>query len=227
MRSILRANNKLTLPSCGALALLLIQINLACAAPQIKEDCEPQSGTHTNHQRLMSSICDASGNRINLYYAKREHRIWLKSKRFLPNEFTVLRLERGADPDLVGADENIRILFGKTVILQGREFLILTTAERTSTGHGGGRCGAGSEVHLNIYELRGRDISAKDSRLIESCLEGMELKSQNTGLGAGSNPIELEQDRIKILWFDYPKFENPVVGIYSILDSRLSIRTSQ
>lgn len=136
-------------------------------------------------------------------------------------------MEKGANPELVGADESIRILFGKTVILEGREFLIFTTAERTMRGDGGGNCGAGAEVQLNVYELSGHNIFRKSALLIESCATGMELQSENTGLPSGSSAIQLLNNGIRLHWFDYPKLNPPVVGEYQILEDKLVIRNGR
>lgn len=225
MQNILRIIRKLTAFICCLLLILVVDSSYANAFP--REECERQETPQRADSTLTSCAYDLYGNRIDLHYSSRQRRIWITSHRFSPRQYTVSRLEKGANPELVGADESIRILFRKTVVLEGREFLFFTTAQRTMRGDGGGNCGAGAEVQLNVYELSGRNIIRKSSLLIESCAIGMELQSENTGLPLGSSAIQLLDKDIQLRWFDYPKLNPPVIGEYQILEDKLVIRNAR
>jgi hypothetical protein len=208
-------------------ALFFCQItSLYAATPDNVFLCEKKLASQKNNLDLMSSACDAYGNQINLNYSRKSRRIWLTSNRFKQNQHTIKRLENGANPELVGADDDIRILFNRTIKLEEREFLILTIAERTSRGNGGGECGSGAEIYLNIFELNQHQIQERNSILIASCSNGIDLEYPNND--PKSKPlISLNNGTLQIKWSSHPKSKyddsllGPVIGTLNILDNEL------
>jgi len=172
---------------------------------------------------VISSVCDIYGNRIDLFYSKQNRRIWLNSKRLKHKEFTIIQLEKGANPEFIGAEHDIQILFGNTIKLQEREFLFLTVAERTNRGDGGGQCGAGEEIYLKIYEFIKNDLFERKSFLIHSCATFIDL---DTGDGSNNSiewPIVVEDGTIQIKWLGYTHYEGRVLGSFSILENSLHV----
>lgn len=168
------------------------------------------------------------GNRIDLHYSKTSRRIWLQSNRFKPTTYLVHRIEEGANPELVGADSDILILFGGTFLIKGREFLALTIAERTNRRSSGGECGAGAEIYMYVYELQQQEIKKRNSLPVASCRQGIELQYPDSE--PESKPlITLNDGIVTIRWLNHPssKYDEatsgPATGYFDVLENRLNI----
>jgi len=170
---------------------------------------------------VVSSVLDQYSNIINLHYSAKNRRIWLSSARFKSKEYTVARLEKNASPEYIGAVRDIQILLGRTLNLKGREFLALTIAERTSRGNGMGQCGAGEEIYLKIYELLKEKLIERNTILIHSCAQSIDLYTDGEVYNLNILPITQDGELLIIKWLYHPKYSAPAIGKFNVIENRI------
>lgn len=168
----------------------------------------------------VSSVLDQYVNTINLHYSAKNRRIWLSSARFKSKEYTVARLKKNANPEYIGAVHDIQILLGRTLNLKGREFLALTIAERTSRGNGMGKCGAGEEIYLKIYELLKEKIIVRNTIPIHSCAQSIDLYTDGEVNNLNTLPITQDGELLIIKWLYHPKYSAPAIGKFNVIENR-------
>lgn len=79
------------------------------------------------------------------------------------------------NPELVGSEQRIRFLPPRLQPYGDQGLVLFLSSRRSSGGQGGGQCGAGSEDHLNVLDVK-RDRPQVVARFqIGSCLDGVEL----------------------------------------------------
>lgn len=91
------------------------------------------------------------------------------------------------DPSLVGAERFIGFLPEELQPYKGSGNLLYVSSIRTSGGNGGGQCGSGAEIFLNVLNVKVKPPRTQASVLIGSCEKPIELLDQdmsNEVLGA-------------------------------------------
>ena len=104
------------------------------------------------------------------------------------------KIPKRFDPELVGTDTLIGFLPPQLQIYEKRNTILYISSIRTSGGNGGGQCGSGSEIFLNVLDLSRTRPRMIARHLIESCEKSMSIrnssqsgKSQSLGDIATSN----------------------------------------
>ncbi|XYJ11492.1 hypothetical protein ACSUZJ_05760 [Telluria sp. B2] len=124
------------------------------------------------------------GRVYRIRYVERRTRIELDVK----GKKTILhQIPKRFDPSLVGAEGFIGFLPEELQPYKGSGNLLYVSSIRTSGGNGGGQCGSGAEIFLNVLNVNAKIPRTQASVLIGSCEKSIELLDQdmsNDVLGA-------------------------------------------
>lgn len=173
-----------------------------------------------NRANTVDVICDNNLGRLYLKYSPAKRRIWLESADKTINK-TIQILQRNANPELVGADKNMRFVTRQVVNESRKKYLGLIIAERSLRGNGGGQCEAGSEEYFVSYRIEGRVIKEMRRFLIHSCNKGIDL---DTGDGNDNNfSVTHDESLVTFKWLTYLNSDSPVMGRYSFITNKLEI----
>lgn len=165
-------------------------------------------------------ICDKNLGRLYLKYSPAKRRIWLESADQKINK-TIQLLEKNANPELVGADKNMRFVTRQVINESRNKYLGLIIAERSLRGNGGGQCGAGSEEYFVSYRIKGRVIKEMRRFLILSCNKGIDL---DTGDGNDNNfSVTHDGNSVTFEWLTYLDSDSQVLGRNSFVTNKLEI----
>lgn len=200
--------------------VLLAVIPVAHATtPNCDQNIAIKNGTNN-----VDVICDKNLGRLFLKYSPSKRRIWLESADKKINK-TIQILEKNANPELVGADKNMRFVTRQVVNESKKKYLGLIIAERSMRGDGGGQCGAGSEEYFVSYLIRGRVIKEIRRFLIHSCNKGIDL---DTGDG-NDNDFSVTHDGnlVTFKWLTYLDSDSQVLGRYSFVTNKLEITKTE
>lgn len=164
-------------------------------------------------------ICDKNLGRLFLKYSLSKRRIWLESADKKINK-TIQILEKNANPELVGADKNMRFVTRQVVNESRKKYLGLIIAERSMRGNGGGQCGAGSEEYFVSYRIKGRVVQEMRRFLIHSCNKGIDL---DTGDGNDNNfSVTHDGNFVTFKWLTYLDSDSQV-GRYDFGTNKLEV----
>jgi hypothetical protein len=121
------------------------------------------------------------------------------------------RIPQGFDPSLVGSDSLIGFLSDSLQPYKSRNLLLYVSAIRTNGGGGGGQCGSGSEIYLNVLDTS-RDVPRiRSSILIGSCDESIQLLDQNIGRGT-LGEVAVVENRLSLHFLNYKNLDGYAVG---------------
>lgn len=197
------------------LLVLLAVIPVSHATPNCDHATVKKNGADN-----VDVICDKDLGRLFLKYSPSKRRIWLESADKKINK-TIKIIEKNANPELVGADKNMRFVTRQVVNKSQKKYLGLTIAERSMRGDGGGQCGAGSEEYFVSYLIKGNVIHEIRRFLIHSCNKGIDL---DTGDG-NNNDFSVTHDGslVTFKWLTYLDSDSQVLGRYSFVTNELEI----
>lgn len=148
---------------------------------------------------------------------QREYRIEYKRNNinlFLNGERRVLeRIPKRRDPTKIGATGLISFLPYDLQPYRARGILLYTSVSRSSGGSGGGQCGSGAEIYLNVL-----DISKKprilSKLLVGSCLESIELIDQDI-LRNKLGKISVVSGQLSFTFLNYRQLEGSPTALLS------------
>lgn len=118
------------------------------------------------------------------------------------------RLERHAanfSPALVGAEAENRFLPLNLQPYRSDGMWLYLSSVRTSGGDGGGMCGAGEEVFLNVLDLRGLAPRRLARHLIASCEQSIAVRTDRSLLAFDAFAVD-RQGRLNIRFLAYGGF---------------------
>lgn len=200
------------------LACLLFASDASAASP-VANQCDKaafvQRGNH-----IVDVLCRKNGDKIFLQHDQKKQLIWLSSKD-KTYSFDLLKLEKNADPSLVGEGKSIAFLSHQSFHINDREFFALTVAERSMRGDGRGQCGAGSEIYFVALEITGSKLKEVKRLLISSCKESIFLA--NDGTGAANSLFLNDLNEVEFRWSTYPNFDTNVSGRFNFLRGSLAV----
>ncbi|MBT9568216.1 MAG: hypothetical protein IV085_07940 [Thiobacillus sp.] len=177
-----------------------------------------------NAKNVSDVVCDKGVGRIYLKYDPVQRKIWLEGANKKINQ-TVLRLDKNANPELVGAEGSIRFVPNQIVKQGEADYIGLIVAERSTRGSGGGQCGAGSEEYFVAYKLTGTMLKEMHRSLIHSCIKGMDL---DTGDGNNNDfSVRFDGEAIVFKWLTYPGTDAQVAGHYYFSTNQLETRKNE
>jgi len=169
-------------------------------------------GTKTHNQcnakslvpdnRVVSNLC-VRGEIYRLFFDRNAGKIILVAKQ---HKLTLQEILKGYDPSLVGADRFIGFLPDSLQPYLGKNMLLSVSAIRTSAGGGGGQCGAGAEIYLNVIDIAKPEPKLESKILIASCAESIELFDQDISSGA-MNGISVVDDHLSLHFMNYKDFD--------------------
>jgi hypothetical protein len=175
----------------------------AAASPQLPRECN--TALSADH---LSPIACHNGRVYRIKYEQRKTRIVLS----FDNKQTVLRrIPQGFDPSLVGSDSLIGFLSDSLQPYKSRNLLLYVSAIRTNGGGGGGQCGSGSEIYLNVLDTSRTVPRTKSSILIGSCDESIGLLDQNIGDGQ-LGEVSVVENKLSLHFMYYRNLEGYPVG---------------
>ena len=121
---------------------------------------------------------------------------------------------KNRDVELVGGEKNIRFLTTRTVEVEGRNFVPVLFAHRSSDNDGSGACGAGMEISLIPLEIDGKKLHQRHPLLIESCLKNIFLDSD--GPDRWMSLSVKDNGKVVIRWQSYSGYRGPVKGEFDM-----------
>ena len=169
-------------------------------------------------ENVLDVSYDQGFGRLFLKYSPSQRKIWIESENKKINKI-VYRLERNANPEMVGAEKNIRFVTKKSVSEGNQKYIGVIVAERSMRGDGRGQCGAGSEEYFLAYKLVGHTAKEIHRSLIHSCIHGMMLD-----YGDGNNndfSVTFDGEAVEFRWLIYPETDLYVVGRYKFATNKL------
>lgn len=216
MRNILKTGSK---SSASILFVFVLFSSTVSAASFAATQCDKSTYVQRDHQ-IVDVLCRAKGSKVFLMHDQKKQLIWLSSKE-KTYSLSLLKLEKNADPSLVGEEKSIAFLFNKSIHLNDREFFALTIAERSMRGDGGGQCGAGSEIYFIALEIKDSKIKELKRMLISSCKESIYLADD--GKNAEKSIFLNESNEVEFRWSTYPNFDTRVTGKFNFLSKELVV----
>jgi hypothetical protein len=197
MLSKLRTIDK-AIRTFAGLVLALGLVQQALASPSTVDD----SGTAPRISKtgVESTLNLPDGHHLLLSYS------FLKRTLRVANgnsETVVGRIEKGRNPELIGAEEYIRFLPGRLQPYLSQNKVLFLSAERSSAGDGGGYCGSGGEIYLNVLNLETTSVAVISRILISSCKENIELAGTELATPDYLSALSIsnQQLRIRFLFF--------------------------
>ncbi len=112
------------------------------------------------------------------------------------------RIPRGFEPSLVGADKSIGFLPDHLQPHKDQKIVFYVSAMRSTGGNGGGQCGAGSEIFLNVLDLSPAKPKPLASHLIGSC-SGIEIDESDVNAGKLGD-MSLVGGKLVMKFINYP-----------------------
>lgn len=186
--------------------------------------CASQSNYPSQNKQeknISDQIHSPTYGNIFLKYSKKNRTIWIENKQHHIYKL-VHKLEKNSNPELIGAEENIRFISKSTITINGDEFIGLIFAERSMRGDGGGECGSGEEDYFVAYKLSGNIITERYKKLINSCTEHIDL---DTGDGNDNDKsVTLKKNIVTFRWLTYPKTDLYTIGTYDFLTNSISYK---
>jgi hypothetical protein len=201
-----------------------ILISLSCAFWTASYAAQPNQcdATKIKHsdKAIADVICDPTLGELYIKHDQKKRVISFDSKN-KKNHYQLIKLERNADPSLVGEEESIAFITPQVLRLQNKQYVGLTIAERSMRGNGMGQCGGGSEIYFVSLEILESKVVERNRFLIYSCLKDIYLADDGSGK---SKAIKMGTDNeIIFKWLNYPGYENPITGKYSFTTNQLSM----
>jgi hypothetical protein len=186
----------------------------AYAIERSQPSCDAIKNSVTTTQsknRISSKLCSPRRKLFTLSYNYnlRDVSIYYDGKR------TVLeKIKKDFDPKLVGAEQLIQLLPSELQPYLSQNVLLYISAIRTNGGSGGGQCGAGTEVYLNILDVKEKRAKSISRLLVKSCAESIEY------LGNEESPPSLSgfsvvNNRLKIMFISYKEKEGSPAALLS------------
>jgi hypothetical protein len=141
------------------------------------DTCAPPS--KIADRQISSGVC-IRGKSYRLEYRQALKRIvlYIAGRAFILHQIPAER-----DPKLVGADAIIGFLPDELQLYKKSGIAIYTSSIRTSSGTGGGQCGSGSEIFLNVLDTTRVRPHVVATILIGSCDRSIELDDQDIPAG--------------------------------------------
>lgn len=196
---------------------------VAIFASMIPETCLSQSNIapiKNEKLNIFDEILSSKNGKIALKYSKSKRTIWIENKR--NNIYKLVhKIDRNANPDLIGSESSIRFVSRSTISSDGDEFFGITFSERSMRGDGGGECGSGAEEYFVAYKI-GSDNLVKEifKKLIGSCIERIDL---DTGDGNNNDKsVTSKNGTVTFRWLTYPGTDRYVTGEYNYLTNSIS-----
>ena len=157
---------------------------LGCGRALADGACDPHVDETFSHvgADYVSRLCLDKFGLVTLRYKSKSHLIAIETR---AAKKVVRVIPKGAQPEDVGYEDRIRILPRRLQPYLGDGKLLIITSERSSTGSGGGECGAGAEVYLTVVNIIEDKLKPISLHLINSCLKNIEMD----GGGEASNPF--------------------------------------
>lgn len=184
-----------------------------CANEQLKK----------KNNDTLDVICDPEFGYLYLNYSPRQRKIWIESEDGKIHKI-VRRLDKNANPEKVGADENMRFITRKPVTVGHKKYIGLVIAERSTRGDGTGECGAGSEEYFLAYRFARNSLSEVHRSLIYSCIQGITL---DTGDGNNNDfSVTVTGNTVEFRWLSYPGSNLHTLGHYDFTTNKLEITNS-
>ncbi|WP_394780063.1 hypothetical protein [Undibacterium sp.] len=189
--------------SARKLACFLATAGLVCTSyaksPASCGQGQPDTDVVYSRSGLSSGICLSDGRYATLRYAVKSREISIE----LGDKRTVLEnIPKGFNPELVDADKNIRILPARLQPYLPQHVVLYLSARRTNGGDGGGQCGAGAEIYLNVLNLNTDKPRLISKNLIASCSESIELDGSETAV-TDFNGYSVVNGRLTINFLSY------------------------
>jgi hypothetical protein len=181
--------------------------------------CDATTIKHTD-KTVTDVICDPIQGELYIKHVQKKRAILLESRN-KKLHYQLIKLERNADPSLVGEEESIAFITPQILRLQNKQYLGLTIAERSTRGNGMGQCGGGSEIYFVSLEIVKSKVVERNRFLIYSCLKDIYLADDGSGK---RDAIKMDaNNEIIFKWLNYPGYENPITGKYSFTANQLSM----
>jgi hypothetical protein len=129
---------------------------------------------------------------------------------------TVNRVEQGKNPELIGAEGHIRILPLRLQPYLSSGKIVFLFAERTRDNNGGGQCGSGEELYLQIAELTAPSPKVVSKILIGSCSQGIDLMNSDTPHAGLLSAFSVIDGKLQIEFLSYmSRTEGFIAGLSS------------
>ena len=161
--------------------------------------------------KLTEHLCTEDGALLTLRYNNKSGKIILESPR---GRSILERIPRDYDPALTGADRYIGFLPVELQPYRRNRKLLYLSAIRSTGGNGGGECGAGSEIFLNVLDLANAHPQVMSRTLIGSCSKNIELSelSDPPGNLAG---FSVADGRLHLDFLFYKEIEESLSALLS------------
>ena len=194
---------------------LLVILLIAPSARAAPKDCGSVAADviQPTDQSLLKPIQNAClhGDRYKLEYRRRK--IALSS---LAHTWILEKIPKDYDPALVGADEMIGFLPPSFQIYAARNILLYISSIRSSGGNGGGQCGSGSEIFLNVLDLSRTRPRVIARHLIESCKKSMSIrKTSEDGTSKSLGDIATRSGKVVITYGFHGDYEDDPIATLS------------
>lgn len=181
----------------------LVFINFANAKSTV--DCDitkDHTGVVSSKIGTKSRICIEPNKLFELDYSFKTRKLTIDTP---AGKSTLEVTPKGYSPELVGAEENIRIL---PMELQPYlpSTLLYISAIRTNGGDGRGQCGSGAEIFLNVLNIELDRPKLISKILVSSCAESIELKGSEEA-GPNLKGFSISNGELKVHFLFY-KNEN-------------------
>lgn len=208
---------------CVAFVIMVSFLPSACAAvahPEGVADAGTLADTtmprRFDNGDVVSSLTVNNGKTYTLQYDQKQQVI-----RFSDGNAShvVVHIPPGLDPSLVGEAGQIRLLPGDLQPYLDRGFLLFLATRRTRAGGGNGKCGAGTEMMLDVLNTRAYPPKVSASFLVGSC-----AKNINLWIGAkGDSPLysfAVEAGRLSMQFLSYKEMTQSF-GIKGVVSTDL------
>jgi len=203
---------------------LIIIINLLTLLalsifPHDSQAIAPLSSQRSNKSEVFATLYEEEKGFLNLKYISQKRIILVES---LSGNIShiIAKLEKNANPELVGAEGDIGFLLKSLIHINGRTYVAVSYSKRSTHGDGSGQCGAGVERYFVSLELEKNTLTQRNKFLIESCKEGIVLAEESKEMKS----IFLEgENSIVFNWINYPGYEGPVTGRFFFKENKLSL----
>ena len=186
--------------------------------------CGLPSLSFGSEKTKIDSIFDKKLGEVALHYSPKNRLIWIDINS-INKKITLDKFEAGKNPELVGAEKNIKFITRKIVTEDGIDFIAVTYSHRTRSNDGTGGCGSGSEDYFSALKISSKKISIIKKFLIQSCTYNYLL--DDNGGNSDSMPKTNEKNEIVFNWLTYPENDSGVIGYYNFTKNTLVIKSRE
>lgn len=126
------------------------------------------------------------------------------------------KIPKRFDPELVGTDTLIGFLPPSLQIYEKRNIVLYISSIRTSGGNGGGQCGSGSEIFLNVLDLSRTRPQMIARHLIESCEKSISIRnSSQAGKSQSLGDITTSNGKLVITYGFHRDYDDAPIATLS------------